>query len=308
MKRSERTKKSRKLWLKIPLVIILLAGLGIGGYAFSIYNNAKNTVNEKMNTPVESIDREVGKKKMQATKPLNVLLLGVDEREGDSGRSDALMVLSLDPKTDSMRLVSIPRDTRTTISGKGFEDKINHAYAYGGADMSIATVEDFLDIDLDYYVQVNMEGLTELVDELGTITVDNDIAWNDGTYDFNTGPVEMDGDKTMAFVRMRKQDPNGDFGRADRQRQVVEGIIDEGAHVGSVTKINDTIDILGNNMATNLDFEDMQKLLSGYADTRKNFVSYQMEGSGTNIDGVYYLIVDETEVEKVHGMVEKKET
>lgn len=285
-------------------MVVLIAAGGI--YAFTIYDNAKDTVNEQMHEPVDSIDPGVTKKKMEASEPLNVLLLGVDERENDSGRSDALMVLSLDPNDDSMQLVSIPRDTRTTIIGKGVEDKINHAYAYGGSDMSVATVEHFLDIELDYYVRMNMQGLQELVDKLGTITVDNEIAWNDGTYDFNTGPVEMDGDQTMAYVRMRKQDPNGDFGRTDRQRKVIQGIIERGASVGSVTKINDYIDVLGSNMKTNMDFNDMKALFNGYRGTRKNMVSYQMKGSGTSIDGIYYLMVPDDEVAKVHGMISKE--
>src|SRR5699024_4856649 len=103
----------------------------------------------------------------------------------------------------------------------GTEDKINHAYAFGGADMSIQTVENFLDIELDYFVRINMEGLKELVDEIGTITIDNEIEWNDGTYNFTKGPIEMDGDKTLAYVRMRKQDSAGDFGRTERQRKVI---------------------------------------------------------------------------------------
>ncbi|MGY0692383.1 LCP family glycopolymer transferase [Virgibacillus sp. FSP13] len=303
MGKSTKHKKSRKLWLIIPLAIIVVLILGVGIYAFSIYNNAKQTVNEKMHEPVESIDHNQAKKNMKATKPLNILLLGVDERANDRGRSDALMVLSLDPENDKMQLVSIPRDTRTTIIGKGSEDKINHAYAFGGADMSVATVENFLDISLDYYVRMNMEGLQELVDQLGTITVDNEIEWNDGKYDFNVGPVEMDGDKTMHFVRMRKKDPNGDFGRTKRQRQVIQGIVDKGASAGSVSKINGVIDILGNNMATNLDFDDMKNLMSGYKDTRKNVTSYMMKGNGTKIDGVYYLMIPDEEVEKVHGMI-----
>ncbi|MEW9677717.1 LCP family protein [Lentibacillus sp. L22] len=303
-----RNKKSKKRWLRIPLAIILLIVLGAGAYAFSIYHNAKVTVNNKMHEQVNSIDHNITKKKLKATKPLNILLLGVDERENDKGRSDALMVLSLDPVHAKMQLISIPRDTRTTIVGKGFEDKINHAYAYGGSDMSVATVENFLDIDLDYYVQMNMEGLQELVDQLGTISVDNDIDWNDGKYEFDKGPVEMDGDKTMHFVRMRKQDPDGDFGRTKRQRQVIEGIVNRGASVGSVSKINGLIDIMGNNMTTNLDFDDMKKLLKGYKDTRKNIISYQMEGNGSNIKNdqgqdVYYLIVPDEEVSKVHGMI-----
>ncbi|WP_340002268.1 LCP family protein [Oceanobacillus sp. FSL K6-0127] len=304
MTRKSNQKKSRKLWLKIPLILIGVIVLGVGAYAISIYNNVAKTVNEKMHEPVDSIDREATKKKMKATEKLTILLLGIDSQEGTSGRSDALMVLSLDPTDDSMQLISIPRDTRTTIVGKGTEDKINHAHAFGGTDMSIATVENLLDIELDYYVRMNMDGLSELVDELGTITVDNEIAWNDGTNNFNVGPVELDGDQTMAFVRMRKQDPNGDFGRTSRQRQVIEGIINKGASVGSVTKINSTIDILGNNMATNLDFDDMKKLLSGYKDTRNNVVSYQLQGDGTTIDGIYYLIVTGEEIAKVRGMLE----
>ncbi|TFJ94147.1 LCP family protein [Lentibacillus salicampi] len=298
--------RPKRRWLRIiiAVMVVLIAAGGI--YAFTIYDNAKDTVNEQMHEPVDSIDPGVTKKKMGASEPLNVLLLGVDERENDSGRSDALMVLSLDPNDDSMQLVSIPRDTRTTIIGKGVEDKINHAYAYGGSDMSVATVEHFLDIELDYYVRMNMQGLQELVDKLGTITVDNEIAWNDGTYDFNTGPVEMDGDQTMAYVRMRKQDPNGDFGRTDRQRKVIQGIIERGASVGSVTKINDYIDVLGSNMKTNMDFNDMKALFNGYRGTRKNMVSYQMKGSGTSIDGIYYLMVPDDEVAKVHGMISKE--
>lgn len=303
MRRSDRHNKPRRLWLKIPLVLILLFILGVGGYAYSIYNNAKKTVNDKMHEPVDTIDTSVAKKKIKATEPLNILLMGIDSHSSEKGRSDALMILSLNPKTDTLQLVSIPRDARTTIVGKGIEDKINHAYAFGGTDMAIATVENFLDIELDYYVRMNMDGLMELVDELGSITVNNEIAWNDGKYDFTEGPVEMDGEKTMAFVRMRKKDPSGDFGRTKRQRQVVQGIIEKGASVGSITKIDSMIDIFGNNMATNMDFDDMKKIFGGYKDTRKNYKEYMMEGTGQKIDGIYYLIVPNEEVQKVHQMI-----
>ncbi|WP_404454933.1 LCP family protein [Oceanobacillus kapialis] len=302
MRRSER-KKPRRLWLKIPLIVILLLVIGVGVYAFSLYNDAKNTVNEKMNEPVDSIDTAVTKKKVQDLEPLNILLMGVDARGADRGRSDALMVLSLDPGSDRMQLISIPRDTRTTIVGRGTQDKINHAYAFGGPDMSVATVENFLDIELDYYVRMNMEGLAELVDELGTITVNNELTWNDGTYNFTPGPVEMDGDKTMAFVRMRKQDNSGDFGRTKRQRQVIEGIVDRGASVGSVSKIGGVLDVLGNNMATNLDFEDMKNLFSNYRNVRNNVDTYMVQGSGQTIDGIYYYMVPDEEVQKVHSMI-----
>ena len=300
-------RKSRKLWLKIPIIIIILLVLGVGIYAFTVYNNAKKTVNDKMHDPVESIDLDLTKKKVKATEPLNILLMGIDTEESDKGRSDALMVLTLDPQQDAMQLISIPRDTRTAIVGQGIEDKINHSYAFGGADMTVATVENLLDVEMDYYVRMNMSGMKELVDQLGGITVNNEIAWKEGKYDFTEGPTDLDGDKAMAFVRMRKQDPAGDFGRNQRQRKVIQGIVDKGASVGSVSKINGVIEILGDNMATSLDFDDMKKLLSGYKDTRKNFTDYQIEGNGTKINGVYYLIVPDEEIEKVHGMIEEIE-
>lgn len=303
MMAKNKPKKKRNPWIVIPLTIFIVLVLSIGSYVLSFYFKVKNTVDKEMNEPVESIDITQTKKKLAELKPLNILLLGIDAREGDKGRSDALIVLSLDPENNRSQLISIPRDTRTTIVGKGIEDKINHAYAFGGADMSVATVEEMLGIELDYYVSMNMEGLKELVDELGNITVQNEIEWKDGKYHFTKGPLAMDGDMTMAYVRMRKQDPSGDFGRTKRQRQVIGAIIDRGASVGSIPKINRTMEILGTNVATNMDFDDMKKLFNNYRKTNNQVDEYMLQGSGQKINGVYYLIVPDEEIEKVHKMI-----
>lgn len=302
MKRRD-LKSKKKKWYKIPLIILAAIVLLVGGWVWYTWNNAKQTVNKKMHQQVDAIDHELSKKKVKEREQLNILILGIDSKSGDKGRSDTLMVMTLRPETDSMQLISIPRDTRTFIVGKGFDDKINHAYAFGGEDMAIATVENFLGIEIDYHVRMNMTGLQELIDELGGITVTNDFQWSDGTYEFNQGPVELDGNKALSYVRMRKKDPAGDFGRAKRQRDVVEAIVKKGATVASVGKINPTIDILGGNMATSLDFDDMKRLMTGYTGTRNNVESYQVQGSGTTIDGVYYYIVPEEEVQKVHAMI-----
>ncbi|WP_156292127.1 LCP family glycopolymer transferase [Oceanobacillus salinisoli] len=307
-------KKKRPLWQKVifgVLAIVLLWVIGVGAYAFSIYDHAKETVNDGMHEKVTSIDSKVVKQKVTNQESLNILLLGVDKRGGDRGRSDALMVLTLNPKNDEMQIVSIPRDTRTIISGKEFEDKINHAFVYGGADMSIATVEDMLDIELDYFVQINMEGLSDLVDVLGGITIDNELDWVDtGYYEqgfhYTEGEITLDGPQTMGYVRMRYQDPDGDFGRTERQRKVIEGIVNKGAKVASVNKINPVIDVLGNNMTTNMDFEDMKDLLLNYTNVRREVNSYMLQGSGTTINGVYYYVVPDEEIAKVHDMINDK--
>lgn len=302
MGRIDKKKGKGKKWLKISLISLLVIVIGIGVYVFSVYNSARQTINTKAYEQVETIDREVVKKKMEKKEALNILLLGVDQRENDSGRSDALMVLSLDPSSDSAQLISIPRDTRTEIIGRGTMDKINHAYAFGGPDMAINTVENMLDIELDYFVRMNMEGLADMVDVVGGITVDNELAFGE----FAIGEVNLDGKGALAYVRMRKQDPRGDFGRTERQRKVIQGIIDKGANISSVGKIDNMIDVLGNNMATNMQFSDMQNLLFNYKDTRKNFTSYQLQGTGTKINGIYYMTVTEEEISKVHSMIVKE--
>lgn len=306
----KRSKKRNKKWLKIILIIVLLLGLAIGGYVLFFYNHAKSTVNKKMHNPVETIDTAVTKKKVRASEPLNILLLGIDAKEGEAGRSDAIMIMRLKPDEDAMTIVSIPRDARTKMVGEGYgyDDKINHAYAFGKDEMAVATVENFLDIELDYYVSITMKGLIELVDELGTITVDNEVAWSDSRYDFPLGRIEMDGDKTLAFVRMRKQDSQGDFGRTKRHRKVIEGILREGASIGSIPKFSSMITVLGNNMDTNMDFDDIKKLFSGYKDTRRHIDEHMMRGTGKlmpNRQGSnsYYLIVPDDEIQKAHELL-----
>lgn len=305
MKRSEQRKarKKKKWWILGPLlaigVMMLVAGIWIG----FIYNDAKKAVNDKMYQAITSIDRDLSKEKLREKEPLNILMLGIDAETGDAGRSDSIMVMTLRPDEDSMQLISIPRDTRTLIVGKGIEDKINHAYAFGGEEMAIDTVENFLGIEIDYHVGMNMSGLKELIDELGGITVTNEIEWEDDSYQFHKGPIDLDGEKALAYVRMRKKDPDGDFGRAKRQREVIESIIKKGANIASISSVSETIDILGNNMSTSLDFDDMKRLLTGYRGTRHNIESYQVQGSGTTIDGTYYYIVSEEEIQKVHDMI-----
>src|SRR5699024_11506228 len=98
--------------------------------------------------PVDSIDTNVTIEKIKGSKPLHILLMGTDEREGDVGRSDAMMIMTLDPKNEQMKVLSIPRDTRTEIVGKGTEDKINNTYQFGGSDILVLTVKKIFNIEL----------------------------------------------------------------------------------------------------------------------------------------------------------------
>ncbi|SFG41848.1 transcriptional attenuator, LytR family [Halobacillus alkaliphilus] len=305
MGRSERYKKKRKkrrVWkiLLAVLAVFLIAG---GIFIFKLFNDVRTTINDDLHEDVSTIDTDETKEKVDKKEPINILLLGVDERENDVGRSDTMIVMTLDPNNNQMQMVSIPRDTRVEIAGDGRTTRINHAYAYGGSDMAVDTVENFLDIDLDYYIKVNMEGLSQLVNAVNGVTVENDRAFSAGGHSFKEGTIDLNGEEALAFVRMRKNDPSGDLGRNERQRQVIQGIIDKGASIGVVNKIGDILDVLGDNVNTNMQFDDMRRLASNYRSARQNTSSYQMSGEGRTINGMYLMIMSDQEVQKTHDMI-----
>ena len=124
-----------------------------------------------MHQPVDISDRREEVISIKNQDPFSVLVLGVDEQKDDIGRSDSMIIITVNPNVESIKMLSIPRDTRTEIVGNGTEEKINHAYARGGVEMAIATVENFLDLPIDYYVKVNMDGFKEIIDALDGVTV-----------------------------------------------------------------------------------------------------------------------------------------
>lgn len=292
--RAEKKKKKKVLWIILSIIGVLV--LSTGGYAFYLYKSAADTVASIH----EDLDREKSDKRTEEVKfsekdPISILLMGVDEREGDAGRSDSLILMTVNPNTNSTQMVSIPRDTRTEIVGKGKEDKINHAYAFGGTEMALDTVENFLDIPIDYFVKINMESFKDTVDAVGGVEVNNTLDFTYEGYEFNKGLVSLDGKKALAYTRMRYEDPRGDFGRQDRQRQVIEAVIKKGANVSSITKFGDMFGVVRDNVKTNLTFDEMWEIQANYKAASQNLEQFQVKGSGDKINGIYYYIVPEEE-------------
>lgn len=288
----------------ISLLILLI---GFAGYGYYIYKSVQNTVDEDMHEPIE---REKSEKRpvevdMDSGEPLAFLLMGVDAREADSGRTDTMIVLTVNPEKNSMKMLSIPRDTLTELIGHGVDDKINHAYAFGGAAMSIDTVENFLDIPIDYFVTINMEGFKEIVDSLGGVTVDNDFAFTHSGYTFNEGEIFLDGEEALEYTRMRFEDPRGDFGRNDRQRKIVMGMIESGAQLSSLTNMGPILKSLGGNVTTSLSFSEMVSIGNHYRSARHNLEEIQISGTDRIIDGIYYYIVSDEEREKISQMLKE---
>lgn len=307
MRMDKHKSKKKRRWPKIVGIIVLLLLVAGGAYGYSIYHSLNKAV-ETMHTP---IDREKSPKRtedvtFEQKEPFSVLLLGVDERKNDKGRSDSMIVLTVNPEVKSVKMLSIPRDTLTDIVGHGTRDKINHAYAFGGVEMAMDTVEGLLDIPIDYYVQINMEGFEDIVNAVGGVTVNNDLNFTYEGYTFEEGKLELNGKEALAFSRMRYEDPRGDFGRQLRQREVIQAVIREGASVSSLWNFDDIFKALGSNVKTNLTFEEMVDIQKHYKAASKDIEQIQIKtGSGTKIDGIYYYVIPEEELNQIQSTLQK---
>ncbi|ASV68236.1 polyisoprenyl-teichoic acid--peptidoglycan teichoic acid transferase TagU [Cytobacillus kochii] len=292
-------KKKKPLWLKITGSIVLLIVIAVGIYGFMVYRSVSGAV-ETMHQPIKyKTEKREQELTLTEKEPFSVLMLGVDERSGDKGRSDTIIVITVNPNDQSMKMLSIPRDTRTEIVGKGIDDKINHAYAFGNEEMAMATVENFLDIPIDYYIKVNMEGFKDIVDAVGGITVNSSLAFAQGNSSFTEGTNTLNGDEALSYVRMRKEDPNGDFGRQDRQRQVIQGVIKNGMSINTLTNYDDILDALGKNVRTNLSFNEMRDIQKNYKNAVGKIDQLTISGNGQRINDIWYLIVSNEEQLKV---------
>lgn len=160
-----------------------------------------------------------------------ILLVGVDKNGNDDNtdftRTDTIMLVSADTKTGNMELLSIPRDSRVKIRDKF--DKVNHAHAFGGIELTMQTLRQFLGLDIDYYVQVNYQALINIVDALGGVDYDvpEGINIHKGKVKIQPGQNHLDGNEVMWYLRTRNIYNNGDIGRVNTQQAFVKAMVDE---------------------------------------------------------------------------------
>jgi len=217
------------------------------------------------------------------------------------------MVATFNPNDEHLKLLSIPRDSYVTIPGREGKDKINHAFSFGGKELSIQTVEELFDIPIDYYATVNFDGFKAIVDTVGGITVDVPFNFKQNSDDrvaekleFYEGEMHLDGRYALAYARMRLEDPRSDLGRVERQKQVVEAIIKEVMSLSTITKVDDLAKDLGNNIETNMKVTEGIGFLKTYSNFRpSNIDQLELEGVSQYIGNISYYVIDEESLEEV---------
>ena len=312
-RRSRYRKKKKRTGLKIFMGLALVFITVVGIYVFDVYRNIDSTTNEIY----EPVDEEVEQVRsssadLSSKDPISILLLGVDTGDlgrTERGRSDTMMVVTVNPNTKKSTLLSIPRDTYTEIVGYGTNDKLNHAYAFGGNSMAINSVQNLLDIPIDYYVTVNMAGIQEIVNAVGGVDVVSPLTFTSTGYTFYEGDVtHLDGAAALAFARMRYEDPNGDTGRQARQRLIIEGVVDKVTSASTLVNYQNILGSLSNNVQTNFQMKDYLALQGNdYLAAARNITSEQMGGSGgIGDDGIYYNWLSEEELYRVQSLLQSE--
>lgn len=253
--------------------------------------------------------------------PFTVLISGVDLTSNtisEKGSSDVNILLVVNPNTKKIMMQTIPRDTWVPLACSNDEHtKLTYAGAYGGTDCSINTLEQYLDVEINYYAKINFNGVIELVDALGGITVNSDVSFCEShpldgygvrNYCYNAGENNLTGVEALMFSRIRKVFGNGDLERGNHQMEVINAVVRKFKEEPSLAHLDSLMNAVENNFATNLENDDLGKCLELFlsmSDQLSEIESYSMEG-GTewNTDEVtgeylYYFYPNEGQLDLV---------
>jgi LCP family protein required for cell wall assembly len=289
-------KKSKMFWLSLLTVLVLGATFGLG------YWEGRNA---RGDLSVQS-SGAVPQKESGSAGPVHVLLIGYDARPGQTtGNSDTLIVASFDPAAKRLGLLSVPRDTRVAIPGRGYQ-KINAAMSEGGVDLTRRVVGDLLGVPIDYYVRVNFQQFKDVIDTLGgvTVEVDKDMYYvtgdtEDGVINLHKGVQHLNGDQALQFVRYR-QDALGDITRTERQQKLLKALADQVLQPSTIVKLPVLIPQVVKAVDTDLSVVNVVQLGKAAAGMDRNqILTETLPGQFLNLDGVSYWQVDPQEAKRV---------
>lgn len=298
----------KKTFFKTFFISIIVFSVVWGGYIYKTVIKAQGE--EELGYKENFIDRI-----MDSKDDITFLVLGIDAKDvmkSKGTRSDAMMLCKADKSTGEISILSIPRDTKAYIRGRKNEEKINHAHAYGGPELSMKAVKDLLGVDLEYYVKVDYNIIKEFVTLVDGVEVNvpMDMEYSDPCADpplyinLSKGYQTLDGEQALQFLRFRKGNkgkpdlPGGDLGRIKSQQQFIEAAIEKILSPSNIGKAPQMIKSYYDNVDTNIPMDIILK----FAMKAKSFDTEKMQmatlpGEGEYIGGVSYYVPDEEESE-----------
>lgn len=304
--------KKIALWIVGILIFIISGGIASGYlYLNSLVNKMEKVQIEKEEI---GISEEVKEKLSEYdNKVINIALFGIDAEDGEAGRSDSIMIATIDTNNKKLKLTSIMRDSYVEIEGHG-TDKINHAYAFGQAQLAIKTLNQNFDLNIDDFVAVNFTTMPKIIDKIGGITVDitsEEVSHIPGIE--AAGTYTLTGEQALAYSRIRYA-TGGDYVRTERQRTVLSKIFEKVANINPIEfpgLLNEILPMVKTSLGTSeiLDLGNEVLQMRTLILEQERFPRDEY-CEGKMIDGIYYLTFDkETTVNQLHDYIfEDKKT
>ncbi|WP_249869251.1 LCP family protein [Oceanobacillus saliphilus] len=298
----------KKIIISVLIALFLIIGVGIG-YAAYLYNKTDSIVSDAHEDVGR--DNETSQLRMGNVDPVednvSVLFIGVDDsehREVENSRSDALLLATFNQEQSTVKLLSIPRDTYVYVPEVNYATKINHAHSFGGPRATIETIEEFLDVPVDYYVRMNFNAFVDVVDALDGIwlNVPYEILESDSddkrdSIHLYPGYQQLDGEQALALARTRKYD--NDVERGKRQQEILTEIANKATSASSLFKLEDVIVAVGTNLRTNLTFGEIRSFLSYGLDEGIQIENVNFSGQGGYMEagGWFYQVDEESRIQ-----------
>lgn len=306
----------RRLRKRVFIVLIpLIVFLSILGYATYLYVKADSVLSDSY----ENNGREKSELRDEMVDPkydnVSVLIMGIDENDhredDDPTRTDSLILATLNKDDKSVKMHSIPRDSYVYVPEVEYETKINHAHSIGGTQTTIDTVENLLEIPVDYYVKLNFHAFVEVIDAINGIDIEVPYEFTESdsmdkrdAIHLLEGKQTVDGEEALALARTRKLD--NDIERGKRQLEIIKAVIDKSTSVSSIMKIDNIIDAVGDNMTTNMTFSEMKSFISyATSGTDLDIESYTLEGQDYQPENIYYWQLDEIALDETKDRLKR---
>lgn len=304
--RSERHLKSGKKSLlkrviKVVTVFLLLAVLAGVAYGGKLFFDAENLMDKAYKPRRNAVD--MNETIVADVDPFSILVMGIDdneERQLGTARTDTLLLVTVNPQTEVVNTLSIPRDTFTYIESDNFTGyaKINAAYTYDQEDGAIAAVENLLSVPINFYVTLDFQAFEKIVDALGGVDVDVPVAISEANADvtkmieLEPGLQTLSGEQALAFARTRKID--NDIKRGERQQMVIQAVIRKALSLGSVASYPNVINSLNDHLWTDMNSSTMMTLAKSSLSKNYEFnsftfswMSFNYSYTGESMVGIY---------------------
>ncbi len=288
-KKSKGLTTGKKVLIIIATILIFSLS-ALGSYLLSM-------VGKLNNVGLNDSDLGIEKSKNTSSKIKNIVLFGIDQTEGDIGRSDAIIIATVDSLHKKLKLTSISRDSYVNIEGHGY-DKLNHAYAYSQEELAIKTINQTFGLDIADYAKVNFNNLKDIIDTLGGIDItveDSELGDLNGVIS-TSGRQHVNGTQALAYSRIRKNS-GGDDSRTERQRMLLTEIFNKVSTVGILklpSMVNDILPHVQTSLSTSEVLSLGTKVLtSGMTDIEQLRFPLAEHSKGDSIDGIYYTTFDE---------------